>query len=170
MKTKIWVAAVAATMFATPVLADFFIVREGVKGPCRVVDTRPTDARILVVGNKAYTVREDAEREIASLCPTAVEAQLLRPRPRSSCPPLSRPHLLRPQAPRPRLLRPRLFRSRFLRPRVSIRVGPSQTAQQIQWAKPAIRAPGDNWVWPASAPAPRVELSDQRRQAWKAAA
>jgi hypothetical protein len=79
MKTKILVAAVAATMFATPVLADFFIVREGVKGPCRVVDTRPTDARILVVGNKAYTVREDAEREIASLCPTAVEGPVVAP-------------------------------------------------------------------------------------------
>ena len=101
MKTKIFVAAVAATMFATPVLADFFIVREGVKGPCRVVDTRPTDARILVVGNKAYTVREDARGKSQVFAPQPLRAQLLRPRPRLSCPPLCRPHLLRPSRPGP---------------------------------------------------------------------
>ena len=71
MKTKILVATVAATMLATPVLADFFIVREGVSGPCRVVDERPTDTKTIVIGNKVYTAREDAEREVTALCPTA---------------------------------------------------------------------------------------------------
>jgi hypothetical protein len=68
MKTRILIAAIAATTFATPALADFFIVREGASGPCHVVETRPTDARTIVVGNKAYTVRADAEREIAVVC------------------------------------------------------------------------------------------------------
>src|SRR5262245_38093143 len=68
MRTKVLVAAIAATTFATPVLADFFIVREGASGPCRVVDIRPTDAKTVVVGNKAYTVRAEAEREIATVC------------------------------------------------------------------------------------------------------
>jgi hypothetical protein len=81
MKIKMLVGAIAATLFATPVLADFFIVREGASGPCRVVDTRPTDARAIVVGNKAYSVRQEAEREIATVCTAArnVEAPVVTP-------------------------------------------------------------------------------------------
>jgi hypothetical protein len=81
MKPKILVAVVAATMFATPVLADFFIVREGVSGPCLVVDARPTDVKTIVIGNKVYTARADAERDIPNLCPTApaVEGQVVAP-------------------------------------------------------------------------------------------
>jgi hypothetical protein len=81
MKARILVAAIAATAFATPVLADFFIVREGASGPCRVVDTRPTDAKTIVVGNRAYTARADAEREITTVCPTAraVEGSVVAP-------------------------------------------------------------------------------------------
>jgi hypothetical protein len=68
MRTKMLAAAIAATAFATPALADFFIVREGPSGPCRVVETRPTDTKIVVVGNKAYKVRAEAEKEIAVVC------------------------------------------------------------------------------------------------------
>jgi len=81
MKARILVAAIAATTLATPVHADFFIVREGASGPCHVVDTRPTDARTIVVGNKAYIGRADAERELATVCPTAraVESPVAAP-------------------------------------------------------------------------------------------
>ena len=71
MKTRMLIAAIAATAFATPTLADFFIVREGASGPCRVVDVRPTDAKTVVIGNRAYTVRAEAEREIATVCATS---------------------------------------------------------------------------------------------------
>ena len=64
-------AAIGATLFATPALAEFFIVRESVTAPCRVVDARPTDGRTIVVGNKGYAVRADAEGEIARVCPVA---------------------------------------------------------------------------------------------------
>jgi hypothetical protein len=64
---KIILAAGIAAMCATPAFADFFIVREGT-GPCRVVETRPTDTKIVVVGGKAYKVREEAEKEIAVVC------------------------------------------------------------------------------------------------------
>jgi hypothetical protein len=67
MKTLIATAAVL-TAFATPVLADFWIVREGPTGPCRIVETRPTDTKIIVVGNKAYKVRAEAEKELAVVC------------------------------------------------------------------------------------------------------
>jgi hypothetical protein len=67
MKTLIATAAVL-TAFATPALADFWIVREGPTGPCRIVETRPTDTKIIVVGNKVYKVRAEAEKELAVVC------------------------------------------------------------------------------------------------------
>src|SRR5262245_31282210 len=71
MRTKtILIAGIAAASFATPSLADFFIVRDGVSGPCRVVDTRPTDGRSIVIGNKTYTARVEAERDIGTVCPS----------------------------------------------------------------------------------------------------
>ena len=59
MRMKLLAVAIAATAFATPAFADFFIVREGT-GPCRIVETRPTDTKIMVVGTKTYTVRAEA--------------------------------------------------------------------------------------------------------------
>jgi hypothetical protein len=67
MRMKLLAVAVAATAFATPAFADFFIVREG-NGPCRIVETRPTETKIIVVGNKTYTVRAEAEKEMAVVC------------------------------------------------------------------------------------------------------
>jgi len=61
-------AAVAATAFATPALADFFIVREGPTGPCRIVETRPADTKIVIVGNKVYKERAEAEKELTIVC------------------------------------------------------------------------------------------------------
>ena len=68
MRTKLLAATMAIAAFATPALADFFIVREGPTGPCRVVETRPTDTKIVVVGDKAYKVRAEAEKELAVVC------------------------------------------------------------------------------------------------------
>jgi hypothetical protein len=68
MKTKLLAAAVALAAFATPAFADFWIVREGPTGPCRIVDVRPTDTKIVVVGNKAFKVRAEAEKELAVVC------------------------------------------------------------------------------------------------------
>ena len=65
---KIILAAGIAVVCTTPALADFFIVREGPTGACRVVETRPTDTKIVVVGNKVYKVRAEAEKEIAVIC------------------------------------------------------------------------------------------------------
>jgi len=67
MKTTIFAAAILG-LLATPALADFWIVREGPTGPCRVVDVKPTDTKIIVVGNKVYKVRDEAQREMAVVC------------------------------------------------------------------------------------------------------
>jgi hypothetical protein len=68
MKTNLLAAAVALSAFATPAFADFWIVREGPTGPCRIVDVKPTDTKIVVVGNKAFKVRAEAEKELAVVC------------------------------------------------------------------------------------------------------
>ena len=68
MKTKLLAATVALVALATPALADFFIVREGPSGPCRIVETRPTDTKIVIVGGKAYKVRDEAEKEMLVVC------------------------------------------------------------------------------------------------------
>ena len=68
MKTKILAAAVLVAAFATPAFADFWIVRDGPSGPCRIVEIKPTDTKIVVVGNKAYKVRDEAQKELAVVC------------------------------------------------------------------------------------------------------
>ena len=67
MKKMMILAALAAAAYATPALADFFIVREGT-GPCRVVETRPTETKIVVVGNKVYKTRAEADKEVTTVC------------------------------------------------------------------------------------------------------
>jgi hypothetical protein len=68
MKVRLLAATFALAAFATPALADFWIVREGPTGPCRIVDVRPTDTKIVIVGNKAYKVRDEAQKEMAVVC------------------------------------------------------------------------------------------------------
>jgi hypothetical protein len=70
METKLVAAALAMAAFATPALADFWIVREGPTGKCTVVDKKPTDSKIIIVGGdgKVYTTRADADKELAVVC------------------------------------------------------------------------------------------------------
>jgi hypothetical protein len=59
-----------ALMFAisTPALAaEYFVVR-GPDKKCKVVETRPTDKTITVVGDRAYVSREDAEAQVKVVC------------------------------------------------------------------------------------------------------
>jgi hypothetical protein len=62
------IVAVATATLATPAFADFYIVREGNAGQCRVVETKPTDSKIVVIGNKVYKTRADAEKELTVVC------------------------------------------------------------------------------------------------------
>jgi len=49
--------------------ADYYIVREGSTGPCKIVESRPTDTRMVVVGgDKVYTTEEEAQRQMAVVC------------------------------------------------------------------------------------------------------
>jgi hypothetical protein len=53
LKVKLLAATVPIAAFATPALADFWIVREGPTAPCRIVEVRPTDTKMVIVGNNA---------------------------------------------------------------------------------------------------------------------
>jgi hypothetical protein len=53
---------------ATPALAaEYFVVR-GPDKKCKVVETRPTDKTITVVGDRAYVSREEAEAQVKVVC------------------------------------------------------------------------------------------------------
>jgi hypothetical protein len=60
--TRVLSAAIAAIVFGTPAFADYFIVREGSSGPCRVIESRPTDTKIIVIGNSLSDVGRGRER------------------------------------------------------------------------------------------------------------
>jgi hypothetical protein len=68
MKIKLLAAGMALTALASPAFADFWIVREGPTGPCRIVETKPTDTKIVIVGNKVYKTRSEADREQTVVC------------------------------------------------------------------------------------------------------
>jgi hypothetical protein len=71
---SVFTAAIAASIglgaIATPALADFWIVREGPAGKCMVVDKKPTDTKMVIVGGdgKIYKTRADAEKELTVVC------------------------------------------------------------------------------------------------------
>jgi hypothetical protein len=67
---KLVAAVVALAAFATPALADFWIVREGPSGKCMVVDKKPTDTKMVVVGGdgKIYKTRAEADKELVVVC------------------------------------------------------------------------------------------------------
>jgi len=68
MKILLLSAVAAATLAATPVLADFWIVRENPTAECKVVETKPADSKIIVSGNKVYKTRDEATKEITTVC------------------------------------------------------------------------------------------------------
>ena len=65
---KYLIAASIVIGSASSVLAaEYFVVR-GPDKKCKVVETRPTDKTIVVVGDKAYVSREEATKQMAVVC------------------------------------------------------------------------------------------------------
>jgi hypothetical protein len=59
-----------ALVVASPAFAaEWFIVR-GPDKQCRVVEKRPTDKTIVVIGDKAYVTRDEAEKQVKVVCRT----------------------------------------------------------------------------------------------------
>jgi hypothetical protein len=66
MKYVLPVALIFA--ISTPALAaEYFVVR-GPDKQCKVVETRPTDKTIVVVGDRAYVSRQEAEAQVKVVC------------------------------------------------------------------------------------------------------
>jgi hypothetical protein len=63
MRAKLFAAAVVFVAFATPAFADFWIVQDSSTKKCTIVDKKPTDTKVVVVGGdgKVYTTRAEAE-------------------------------------------------------------------------------------------------------------
>lgn len=59
--------ATGALVVASPAFADWFIIR-GPDRQCRVVEKRPTDKTIVIIGDKAYVTRDEAERQVKIVC------------------------------------------------------------------------------------------------------
>jgi hypothetical protein len=60
------IAALAA-MSAPAFAAEFYVVRDPDTKQCRVVETRPTDTKIVVLGS-AFTTRDEAQKQVTVLC------------------------------------------------------------------------------------------------------
>jgi hypothetical protein len=53
----------AAPAFA----AEYYIVR-GPDKKCKVVETRPADTTVVVIGDKTYVSKEEAEKQLTVVC------------------------------------------------------------------------------------------------------
>jgi hypothetical protein len=47
--------------------SEYYVVR-GPDEKCKVVETKPTDKTMVIVGDKAYVTREEAEAQVKVVC------------------------------------------------------------------------------------------------------
>jgi hypothetical protein len=66
MKSLLMGAAVA-TMFATNAVADFYIVQEPTTKRCRIVEERPAPNIGVIIGDRGFGVRADAETHLRTV-------------------------------------------------------------------------------------------------------
>jgi hypothetical protein len=64
---KFIVLASLVAMASPALAAEYYIVR-GPDKKCRVVETRPTDKTVVVIGDKAYVSRDEADRQVKVVC------------------------------------------------------------------------------------------------------
>jgi len=60
--------AALTAMTAPAFAAEYYVVRDPDTKKCRVVESRPADAKIVVMGNKAFVTKDEAEKQITVLC------------------------------------------------------------------------------------------------------
>jgi hypothetical protein len=65
---RIFLAAGAIGALCTPALADFWIVRDSPSAECRIVETKPADTKVTIVGNTVYKTRDEATKEMTTVC------------------------------------------------------------------------------------------------------
>src|SRR5262245_31441846 len=74
--TLVWLALAASTCMSSA--AEFYVIQDTTTKQCRVVEQKPSDAKILVVGNgnQAYATKDEADVAMrsASICNQAAHA------------------------------------------------------------------------------------------------
>jgi hypothetical protein len=67
LKYVIAIAVLAGAAVPAIAAKEYFVVR-GPDEKCKVVETRPTEKTIVVIGDKAYITREEAEAQVKVVC------------------------------------------------------------------------------------------------------
>jgi hypothetical protein len=58
---------VLASLTAPVAAAEYYIVR-GEDKKCKVVETRPTEKTVVIIGNKGFATREEADKQVKVVC------------------------------------------------------------------------------------------------------
>jgi hypothetical protein len=67
MKTLILAATAAGIFAGTPAFADYYIVKDGPS--CKVVSQKPTDTKIVVMGDgKVFKTEKEAQEQVKVVC------------------------------------------------------------------------------------------------------
>jgi hypothetical protein len=66
LKFMLPVALIAG--FTLPAAAAEYYVVRGPDKKCKVVETRPTEKTVVVVGDRAFVTREEADKQLAVVC------------------------------------------------------------------------------------------------------
>jgi len=64
---SIVIAGLLVSVSAPAFAAEFFIVR-GPDKKCQIVEKRPTDTKLVIVGEKVYVSRDEAQKQLALVC------------------------------------------------------------------------------------------------------
>ena len=67
MKAKLLAATVVVAAFTTPALADFWIVQDSSTKRCNIVEQRPTTTTTMIVGDREYKTRVEAESQMKTV-------------------------------------------------------------------------------------------------------
>ena len=68
MRTKLLAALAGFVAFATPAVADFYVVQDTSTKRCSIVEQRPTTQTSVVVGDgRVYTSRSEAENAMKTV-------------------------------------------------------------------------------------------------------
>jgi hypothetical protein len=67
MLRSILIASLLIGVAAPAFAAEFYIVR-GPDKKCQIVEKRPTDTKMVIVGDKAYVSRDEAQKQLTVVC------------------------------------------------------------------------------------------------------
>lgn len=67
MLRNVTIAAILLASTTAALSAEFYVVR-GADKKCTVVEKKPVDKTVVVVGDRAFVTREEAEKQLKVIC------------------------------------------------------------------------------------------------------